>query len=381
METLLTFGKDELNILSDGLVLLDAKGVISGINRMPPACLKRVLENRARIAVWVADALKGSLSLPAAVELHEGGSAPRGGEAGGQRAMLCMNGRRGYALVIKFAPQADSPPIGTGLEALMGQEMQDQLRTTAELLRRFEPTGAEAAKLRRQAVKLESLLQDVAALAELRGRDQVFSEDRFQLAGLVRELVPQLPRQRGEDAIRYVVDDGIDNHGNLYGSRHWLQQALHTLLLRLAAGCAPRGQVRIELRQIGDFLVMTGTATSPVRDPITFQAPQQAAPRSRVLKESGLAMDICRRIIDLHGGKMKLNPVSGDTDSGIAGATAIESFTLTLPTGLPVADRSRVSCNECRITYQALQYARDLAEMTAQKADSTIETQAMRKAS
>ena len=379
METLLTFGKDELNILSDGLVLLDAKGVISGINRMPPACLKRVLENRARIAVWVADALKGSLSLPAAVELHEGGSAPRGGEAGGQRAMLCMNGRRGYALVIKFAPQADSPPIGTGLEALMGQEMQDQLRTTAELLRRFEPTGAEAAKLRRQAVKLESLLQDVAALAELRGRDQVFSEDRFQLAGLVRELVPQLPRQRGEDAIRYVVDDGIDNHGNLYGSRHWLQQALHTLLLRLAAGCAPRGQVRVELRQIGDFLVMAGTAISPVTDAVGFHPlPQRASP-SRILKEGGLTMDICSRIIDLHGGQMKLTPASVDAEGGVAGATALESLTLTLPTGLPVADRSRVSCAECRITFQALQYARDLAEITAQEGDLKNEAKNMRK--
>lgn len=373
METLLTFGKNELNALSDGIVLLDVKGGITGINSIPRHILKRVLENHGRIAEWVADAVKGSLSVPAAVTLHEGGLAARGGESGGQLATLCANGRRGYVLVIRLDPQADSPSIGTTMEALMGQDMQDQLRTTAELLRHFEPTGAEAATLRKQAVRLETLLRDVAVLAELRGHDKVFSEDRFQLAGVVRELVPQLPRQSGEDAIRYVVDDGIGNQGNLYGSRRWLQEALHTLLLRLAAGCAPRGQVRIELRQIGDFLVMAGTAVSPVTDPVSFHAMPQRASPSKILKEGGLTMDICRRIIDLHGGQMKLTPVSGDADGDVAGATAIETLTLTLPTGLPVADRSRISCAECRITLQALQYASDLAAVTAQEHDAKNE--------
>ncbi len=240
METLLTFGKDELNSLSDGIVLLDVKGGITSVSHIPPPSLKRVLENRRRIADWVADAVKGSLPLPAAVALQEGGAAPRGGEFGGQQAMLCANGRRGFALVIRLDPQADSPSIGTAMEELMGQDMQDQLRTTAELLRRFEPTGEMAATLRKQAVHLESLLRDVAALAELRGRNKLFSEDRFGLAGVVRELVPQLPRQNGEEAIRYVVDDGIGNQGNLYGSRRWLQQAMHTLLLSLAAGGRPQ---------------------------------------------------------------------------------------------------------------------------------------------
>lgn len=381
MEARLTLDKDGINALSDEIVLLDAKGAITGINRLAPPSLKRVLENRPRIADWVADAIKGSLSLPAAVELHDGGAAPRAGAAGGQRAMLCLNGRHGYALLISPDAQVESTSVSAAAEVLMGREMQEQLRTTAELLRRFDPTGTETTKLRKQLLHLEHSLHDVAALAELRGRDKVFSEDRFQLAGVVRELLPQLPRQRGEDAIRYVVDDALVNHGNIYGSRHWLQQALHTLLLRLAAGCAPRGQVCIKLRQIGDFLVMAGTAISPANDASTLQCLPQGASRSRVLKEGGLTMDICRRIIDLHGGQMKLNTVSGDTDTGVAGAAAIESLVLTLPTGLPVADRSRASCAECRITFQALQYARDLAEMAAQEADSPIETQIRRKAS
>jgi len=39
--------------------------------------------------------------------------------------------------------------------------------------------------------------------------------------------------------------------------------------------------------------------------------------------------------------------------------------TLTLPTGRPEQDRSRLSCAECRITFQSMQYARDLARIMA----------------
>jgi hypothetical protein len=378
-ETLLTLGKDEINALSDGIVLLDAKGAITGINRLPPPWLKRVLENRSRIAGWVADAVKGTLSLPAPVALPEGGSLSAASGAAGENASLCLNGRRGYVLVIRLSAHSANPVVDADAVPLMGQEMQEQLRATAELLRCFEPTGEQASMLRQQATQLEVLLQEVSALAELRGRDKVFSEDRFQLAGMVRHLVPQLPRQSGGDAIRYVVDDSLGDHGNIYGSHQWLQQALHTLLLRLAAGCAPRGQVRIELRQLGDFLLMTGTASSHANTAPVFHQLAQSAPRSGLLKEGGLAMDICRRIVDLHGGQLKLNPVSADADQNAGAPTVIESFTLTLPTGLPVADRSRVSCAECRVTYQALQYARDLAEITAQEAGSNGAAQNLRK--
>ncbi len=138
METLLTFGKDELNSLSDGIVLLDAKGTITGIHRVPSHSLKRVLETRRRIADWVIDAVKGSLPLPAAVALQEGGRELCGGESGGKRATPCANGRRGYALVIRPDPRADEASIDPSIEALMGQDMQDKLRTKAALLRHFE---------------------------------------------------------------------------------------------------------------------------------------------------------------------------------------------------------------------------------------------------
>jgi hypothetical protein len=377
IETLLTLGKDEINVLSDGIVLLDAKGTITGINQIPPHWLKRVLENRIRIAEWVADAVKGKLSLPATVELPENGLPSSNTGAAGKNASLCLNGRRGYLLIIRLNARGENPLADA--VPLMGREILNQLRGTADLLRRFEPAGSESARLKRQAADLEMLLLDVAALAELRERDNVFCDDRFQLAELVRDLLPQLPHQSGGNAICYVVDADNGDMGNLYGSRHWLRQALHTLLLRLVAGCAPRGQVRIELRQIGDFQLMTGSARTSVQNAIPVRQPPRSAQRPEILKQGGLTMDICRRIIDLHGGQMKLDPVSGGAGESPGAPAAIESFTLTLPTGLPVADRSRVSCAQCRITVQAMQYARDLAEITAREADANLAAKNMRK--
>ncbi len=93
-------------------------------------------------------------------------------------------------------------------------------------------------------------------------------------------------------------------------------------------------------------------------------------------------MEICRRIIELHGGQMKLKAVSGSGDENEAASAALGSFTLTLPTGIPVADRSRVSCAECRITFQAMQYARDLAELMAQGTNTiAVEASLLRSAS
>ena len=72
--------------------------------------------------------------------------------------------------------------------------------------------------------------------------------------------------------------------------------------------------------------------------------------------------DRCRRIIALHGGKLKLAllPMSASDD---ASNPPIESFTLTLGTGQPVNERSRVSCGSCRHVLQEQAYAFDLSQL------------------
>jgi len=371
MDTLLTLDKAAIDSLSDGIVLLDPKGAITSINRAGQVSLKRCIDNRQLIFDCVTAANNGSMKLPASVEFPD---------AAGITARLCDNGRRGFVLVIQHDPEGQKRADMDGVDPLplMGAALQDELRSTAELLKRFVPTGPEAFGVRKQAHHLERLLREVAALAELRVRDKVFSEDRFLLSGTVRDLLPLLPRQSGADAIQYIVDDGRSEQGTLYGNRRWMEQALHTLLLRLASGCPPVGLVRIELSQIGDFVILAARAGARGTAALPMSRPRSAT--NATFPEHGLAMEICRRIIELHGGQMKLTMLAEETGEALPSDGPIESVTISFPTGLPVADRSRVSCAECRITYQAMQYARDLADMMAQGSCS-VETPLARKAS
>lgn len=379
MKNLMTLDKAVINSLSDGIVLLDKQGVITDLNRAAHPFLKQCIESQARITDWVVDASKGNLSLPAKVDLFDAGDDSSGTM---RKTTLCLNGLRGFALVIQRQASAEGEVgyVSADVVPLIGEYMQAQLRGTAEQLQRFMPSGPDADELRKQARHLDVVLREIATLAELRGRDKVFSEDRFLLAGVVRDLLPRLPHQSSADAIHYVVDDGKSDQGAVYGNRHWLEQALHTLLLRLAACCPPNGQVRVELRQIGDFIVMA--ASSGAKPLGSFFPPPHSASRGGFLKEGGISMEICRRIIELHGGQMKLKAVSGSGDENEAASAALGSFTLTLPTGIPEADRSRVSCAECRITFQAMQYARDLAELMAQGTNTiAVEASLLRSAS
>jgi hypothetical protein len=52
-----------------------------------------------------------------------------------------------------------------------------------------------------------------------------------------------------------------------------------------------------------------------------------------------------------------------DAVRGGDSSSLIESFTLTLPTGLPLHERSRASCTECRINLQTQAFAADVATL------------------
>jgi hypothetical protein len=78
---------------------------------------------------------------------------------------------------------------------------------------------------------------------------------------------------------------------------------------------------------------------------------------------------MCRRIIALHGGQLKLAffPEGGADDASTA---PMESFTLTLGTGQPINERSRVSCGTCRHVLQGQAYAFDLSQLLNNTSES-----------
>jgi hypothetical protein len=68
---------------------------------------------------------------------------------------------------------------------------------------------------------------------------------------------------------------------------------------------------------------------------------------------------LARRIVELHGGQLRVNAIDGDDSTQ---SNAIESFTLQLPTGSPANQRGK-DCENCSVNQQATAYARDLAAL------------------
>ena len=268
-------------------------------------------------------------------------------------------------LTLNAATLPVAPKVGkSAFLKLLGGEVRQELGRFTALLRELNHSAVQRAVLLRRAAVLDTLLEEVSKLAELDQRDEVFSDERLALAELVRDILPQLPRLTGEDAIRYALNISSKDMAPIYGHGPWLRQALQTLLARLGRSCPPHGSVIIDLRQIGDFIVLNGRAAADTAGMYAVPATAIAAPPGEELRT-----EICLRIIALHGGKVKLGGLRQElaTDGG---GDAIDAITLTLPTGAPIADRSRVSCTECRIADQAMQYARDLATVMASGAVS-----------
>lgn len=79
----------------------------------------------------------------------------------------------------------------------------------------------------------------------------------------------------------------------------------------------------------------------------------------------GLSLQICQRVFELHGGQLRIDYGDAPSDRPETGRFIV-AFTLTLPTGLPTHDRTRVSCRSCRISEQAMETARDLVKMMSE---------------
>ena len=353
----LTLSTATMSLMSDGIILLDQKGRPREVNVAAQPWLRRCVEFTSQWARSVEQVQAGKMTLPLVVDIDPAGDGPPPANV-----LLLKNGNHGYALLIRPMPAVPPKPphyCRSDFLVLLGGEVRKEIARFSSLLHECRDSIAQSTDLMQQANRLGKLLTEVGDLADLAQRDEVFADERLAVADIVHAIVPKLPRTNGEDTIRYVLTDSNGNLAPVYGNQKWLSQALHTLLARLGRDCPEHGSVLIDLRQIGDFLVINGRATA---DSTGWYAAPALVPPTR--SADRLEAEICHRIIELHGGQIKVRLIDKEAvQEGGEAIGPIESVTLTLPTGVPSGDRSRVSCAECRITLQSMQYARDLAEM------------------
>lgn len=226
-----------------------------------------------------------------------------------------------------------------------------------------------AAAITAQSLRVEGLLHELSDLSLVMQHDAVFADERLNLTELVHAALPPVTLPVDPKLAVFSFSQDGPAQGVVYGHAAWMRYALRVLFEALQISAPVRSQINIHTQQMGNFVIITGHVVA-ITDRRSSKATTQQAPTAgntthTESRDSQVRWLMCRRIIALHGGQLKLAflPI-GDARDAIN--PPIESFTLTLGTGQPINERSRVSCGTCRHVLQEQAYALDLSQLLNQ---------------
>ena len=339
----INFEITQLEKMNQGIILLNKDAEVTYYNFAARAWLQECVNLTDHFRALIKKEQGGLLTMPTKIKLA-------GDPESMVEAWLCKDGRWNYALFIaQPSPNQEFKAGETRFVALLGDQARREMRKLGDLLRAAaNPGGLDSAAILQQTARVDQILVEIEQLSTLFQRDELFLENRLSPIALLKEVLPGLPRERN---IQYKLIEKSDSLGVLYGDATWLKYAFHNLLSSLGKSAQPHSQIILELQQAGNFIVLNGRVQSA-----SGLRPTDTGIRKYSL-EQDIRLHICHRIVQLHGGHLKITPDEHNT--------GIESFVLNLLTGLPDHDRSRASCSDCRYVLQAQAFARDIATLMA----------------
>ncbi len=378
MSMRLNFDPLLLDKMSEGVILLNRQAEILAHNRAATPWLPQGRAMSAVLKALIDREVRGRIVMPQSIGVWRG-KTPQGTYPG--EAWMILNGRHDYAVFIvpqeqsqahadaKLMPVQPASLLQKSQAALLGDEARAQMQILRDLLVSLKvqpPPGVQA--IVDQAAFVDQLLRETADFARLMQHEQSFVEERLVLSDLLNDLLKNPSRILDRPDVELTFAHSGAQQGPVYGHARWLRYALQVLLERLAEGAPPASQVKIMTRQMGDFLVITGhVVVNPVKDKRPLRAAVIAADaqpqlRRRSATDARVRLLMCQRIVELHNGQLKLefmpeSPIDGTHHQ------PIESFTMTLTTGLPAQQRHSDACAQCPINLQTQAYAADLVQL------------------
>lgn len=365
----LNFTMPMLEKMTEGVIVLDRQAKILMGNHAAEPWLASTKALESALKRLIDEEVLGRTTLPVRIDLTAHQVTQNVPPA---EVWVSKNGRREYAIFIAplrripvvAAPQCSPQLTEKRYVSLFGDEVRQQLAQLQALLQPGEgglAHGAQATVI--QAARVAQLLKDISDLTLLMQRDLVFSEERISLATLLGELVPAMQHEPLATGSTLTFHSATGQQGVVYGSASWLRYAFHVLVEGLLHGAAKYSHIALDTRQLGDFIVITGHVTGvDVHPSAKLHTSPAASVPVPTPSDGPMRMLICQRIIELHAGQLKLErmPSASDEPTAVPG---LESFTLTLATGLPAHERRWVACSDCRYLLQARSYAVDMAQI------------------
>ena len=365
----LNFDPSILDQMTEGVILLDRQAVIVSANKAAQFWLASCRQLAPVLKRLMDEEVAGRLHLPVAIDKLVGAHAASKIQT---KAWLCKNGHRDYAIfIVPPRLRLKSEPVAQAIDkrfvALFGDQIRHQIADVRASIGEHGAAPAEAS-LRQKIEHLDFMLAEISKLSELMQRDQVFGAERIELNALLADLLAQ---EAAQHSVRHVFTPGSAPQGVLYGDVAWLTYALRVLIQALWRGAPPQSHLVISTRQLGDFIIVsgqTGFGSVPAHATArSLPAPGNEAASAWVAQGHAAArMALCQRIVELHSGFLKVSALSAPEVDSAEPGQGVESFVLTLLSGLPEHERSRVSCSDCRLNLQAQAYAKDIAQLLEQ---------------
>ena len=180
-------------------------------------------------------------------------------------------------------------------------------------------------KLRSNGKRLLEIINDVLDLSKIEARELRLNRDAFNIDNLRENLINLFTTQAEEKGLQFAIEIASDVPKNLIGDNFRLQQVLSNLisnaikftdtgfvLVNINCDLEP-AQSKVKLH----FLVRdSGIGIDPNLQENLFKPFTQAdGSTTRKYGGTGLGLTICRRIVDLMGGKIgvETQPESGST--------------------------------------------------------------------
>ncbi|WP_210546562.1 hypothetical protein [Rhodoferax sp. PAMC 29310] len=354
-----------LEKLAEGLIFLNKKGVVTDFNRAAQPWLKHFMTREKELSAMIDDVTLGVVRAPVNIASMYP-SSPHSADF-----HLCQNGVDGFSIFI--TAQVTAPAVQTiqeeSFNSLLSEDFRHELSDFRQLLEQTSPRStADIEQLNKQSLRLSRLLISMENLCELHQTDAFHVEERVSLQNIIQEAIAELPSRRSDYSINPELSGEAGKQGMVFGHARWLKVAIEGILEGIGASAPPHCRVEIRVRQNCGFVVMTGAFSSffSHRSAVAMIADH---PGPTLTTDADLNQSICRRIVALHGGQLKIVPLDpAQSDVMLRG---IESFTLILPTGAPSQGRGLNDCANCLYSKQAELYAQDLAYLMPRKPAGT----------
>ncbi|TRZ57723.1 MAG: hypothetical protein D4S02_13495 [Rhodocyclaceae bacterium] len=191
-------------------------------------------------------------------------------------------------------------------------------------------------------MELSEKMELLSALSETYSGQRDSNQERLFLYALLCEVIDA---RHGKTSARFVAEEPQTDVAPVYGNKHWLKLLLIYLVRELDASVNPADKIVFTFRQMGNHMILA-TSTEAIA------LSQRNRPRPRMLPDSGLTASFCERIVELHGGTLRLRY---DEDDKILAGIA-----LSLPTSVQ-GQLAHGHCEECPLLQQIENYATDLA--------------------